>query len=90
MTFEVLRFLSHVTRGFRTWFPIHPHVDMPLTWLAGFALAWSAMLWFDTVVFILTFYKAIQMRHERVRGLLVTMIRDGTSALSIFAFRTAE
>lgn len=43
-----------------------------------FALAWSAMLWFDTVVFILTFYKAIQMRHERVRGLLVTMIRDGT------------
>ncbi|KAI0807436.1 hypothetical protein C8Q74DRAFT_62440 [Fomes fomentarius] len=43
-----------------------------------FALAWSAMLWFDTVVFILTFYKAIQMRHERLGGLLATMIRDGT------------
>ncbi|PIL24130.1 hypothetical protein GSI_13882 [Ganoderma sinense ZZ0214-1] len=42
------------------------------------ALAWSAMLWFDTSIFALTFYKAIQVRHDMPGTLLVTMFRDGT------------
>ena len=39
------------------------------------------MLWFDTIIFVLTFYKAIKLRHEMPGGLLVTMFRDGTLAL---------
>ncbi|EJF65988.1 hypothetical protein DICSQDRAFT_165694 [Dichomitus squalens LYAD-421 SS1] len=42
------------------------------------ALAWSAMLWFDTAIFALTFYKAMQVRHYMPGMLLVTMFRDGT------------
>ncbi|TFK83481.1 hypothetical protein K466DRAFT_555009 [Polyporus arcularius HHB13444] len=42
------------------------------------ALAWSAMLWFDTCIFALTFWKAIQVRREVAGGLLVTIFRDGT------------
>ncbi|KAI0673083.1 hypothetical protein C8Q78DRAFT_969328, partial [Trametes maxima] len=42
------------------------------------ALAWSAMLWFDSIIFALTLYKAIQMRRELSGGLLETLFRDGT------------
>ncbi|KAI0831459.1 hypothetical protein BC628DRAFT_1415956 [Trametes gibbosa] len=42
------------------------------------ALAWSAMLWFDTIIFLLTLYKAVQMRKERSGGLLEILFRDGT------------
>ncbi|RPD66287.1 hypothetical protein L226DRAFT_609156 [Lentinus tigrinus ALCF2SS1-7] len=42
------------------------------------ALAWSAMLWFDSCIFALTFWKAIQVRREVAGGLLVTIFRDGT------------
>ncbi|KAI0780737.1 hypothetical protein BD413DRAFT_463774, partial [Trametes elegans] len=43
------------------------------------ALAWSAMLWFDTVIFALTLYKAIQMRREISSGSLIErLFRDGT------------
>ncbi|KAI1794501.1 hypothetical protein LXA43DRAFT_1058962 [Ganoderma leucocontextum] len=42
------------------------------------ALAWSTMLWFDTTIFALTFYKAIQVRHDMPGTLIVTMFRDGT------------
>ena len=36
------------------------------------------MLWFDTTIFVLTFYQAIRLRKEISGGLLVTMFRDGT------------
>ncbi|KAI0780786.1 hypothetical protein BD413DRAFT_11766 [Trametes elegans] len=43
------------------------------------ALAWSAMLWFDTIIFVLTLYKAIQMRREiSAGGLIERLFRDGT------------
>ncbi|KAI0636827.1 hypothetical protein C8Q77DRAFT_1094791 [Trametes polyzona] len=42
------------------------------------ALAWSAMLWFDTIIFLLTLYKAVQMRRELSGGLLEILFRDGT------------
>ena len=45
---------------------------------ADLALAWSAMLWFDTTIFVLTFVKAIRMRAEISGGLLETMFRDGS------------
>lgn len=35
------------------------------------------MLWFDTIIFLLTFYKAIKVRREMPGGLLVTIFRDG-------------
>lgn len=35
------------------------------------------MLWYDTAIFLLTFYKAIKVRKEMQGGLLVTIIRDG-------------
>ncbi|KAH9857026.1 hypothetical protein C2E23DRAFT_720976 [Lenzites betulinus] len=41
------------------------------------ALAWSAMLWFDTIIFLLTLYKAVQMRREMSGGLLAILFRDG-------------
>ncbi|KAI0647193.1 hypothetical protein C8Q79DRAFT_611045 [Trametes meyenii] len=52
--------------------PIHPNRGIHL------ALAWSAMLWFDSIIFALTLYKAIQMRRELSGGLLETLFRDGT------------
>ncbi|OSD08712.1 hypothetical protein PYCCODRAFT_1462908 [Trametes coccinea BRFM310] len=42
------------------------------------ALAWSAMLWFDTIIFLLTLYKALQMRKELAGSLLEILFRDGT------------
>ncbi|EIW60024.1 uncharacterized protein TRAVEDRAFT_70525 [Trametes versicolor FP-101664 SS1] len=42
------------------------------------ALAWSAMLWFDTIIFLLTLYKAVLMRRELSGGLLEVLFRDGT------------
>lgn len=42
------------------------------------------MLWFDTAIFALTFYKAIQVRHDMPGTLLVTMFRDGKCASSGF------
>ncbi|KAI0720948.1 hypothetical protein C8T65DRAFT_825985 [Cerioporus squamosus] len=47
------------------------------------ALAWSAMLWFDSCIFALTFWKAIQVRREVAGGLLVTIFRDGTVYFAI-------
>lgn len=55
-----------------------------LTSTLDLALAWSAMLWFDTAIFALTFYKAIQVRHDMPGTLLVTMFRDGKCASSGF------
>ncbi|KAI0807437.1 hypothetical protein C8Q74DRAFT_1362940 [Fomes fomentarius] len=54
--------------------------NLSLTYHQGvhLALAWSAMLWFDTIIFLLTFYKAIKVRREMPGGLLVTIFRDGT------------
>ncbi|KAI0362264.1 hypothetical protein OH77DRAFT_1491693 [Trametes cingulata] len=49
------------------------HVDL--------ALAWSAMLWFDTIIFLLTLFKAVQMRRELAGGLLEILFRDGISIL---------
>lgn len=37
------------------------------------------MLWFDTIIFLLTLYKAVLMRRELSGGLLEVLFRDGTS-----------
>ncbi|EIW60023.1 uncharacterized protein TRAVEDRAFT_70524 [Trametes versicolor FP-101664 SS1] len=42
------------------------------------ALAWGAMLWFDTTIFILTLVQALRMRHMFPGRLLEIMFRDGT------------
>ncbi|KAI0709404.1 hypothetical protein C8Q76DRAFT_743223 [Earliella scabrosa] len=67
---------THFPLGFK-----YSGCDLSLTDDQGFhlALAWSAMLWFDTIIFVLTFYKAIKLRHEMPGGLLVTMFRDDFS-----------
>ncbi|KAI0807435.1 hypothetical protein C8Q74DRAFT_1362937 [Fomes fomentarius] len=53
--------------------------DLSLSFDEGLhqGLAWSALLWFDTVIFILTFHKALKVRHEMSGGLLAVMLRDG-------------
>ncbi|KAI0665123.1 hypothetical protein C8Q70DRAFT_1049292 [Cubamyces menziesii] len=58
----------------------YPRCNLSLTDDQGvhLALAWSAMLWFDTIIFLLTFFKAIQMRREMSGGLLEILFRDGT------------
>ncbi|KAH9901072.1 hypothetical protein C8Q73DRAFT_786478 [Cubamyces lactineus] len=58
----------------------YPRCNLSLTDDQGvhLALAWSAMLWFDTIIFLLTFFKAIQMRRELSGGLLEMLFRDGT------------
>lgn len=35
------------------------------------------MLWFDTIIFLLTLYKAVLMRRELSGGLLEILFRDG-------------
>ncbi len=57
---------------------------------ADLALAWSAMLWFDTCIFALTFWKAIQVRREVAGGLLVTIFRDGMSTYVAILIRHAD
>ncbi|KAL7283511.1 hypothetical protein ACG7TL_002944 [Trametes sanguinea] len=54
--------------------------DLSLTDQQGIhlALAWGAMLWFDTTIFVLTFVRALRMRRHLPGGLLETMFRDGT------------
>ncbi|KAI9065135.1 hypothetical protein FKP32DRAFT_1568491, partial [Trametes sanguinea] len=42
------------------------------------ALAWGAMLWFDTTIFVLTLLRALRMRRHLPGGLLEIMFRDGT------------
>ncbi|KAM5533265.1 hypothetical protein V8D89_013042 [Ganoderma adspersum] len=54
-----------------------------------------AMLWFDTAIFALTFYKAIQVRHDMPGTLLVTMFRDGkilivVNTLNIITFLSGD
>lgn len=41
------------------------------------------MLWFDTIIFLLTFFKAIQMRREMSGGLLEILFRDGASIMRL-------
>ncbi|KAI9065137.1 hypothetical protein FKP32DRAFT_1675018 [Trametes sanguinea] len=54
--------------------------DLSLTNQQGIhlALAWGAMLWFDTTIFVLTFLRALRMRRHLPGGLLEMMFRDGT------------
>ncbi|KAI0807439.1 hypothetical protein C8Q74DRAFT_1227641 [Fomes fomentarius] len=42
------------------------------------ALAWAAMLWFDTTIFVLTLVQALRMRRRFPGALLELMFRDGT------------
>ncbi|KAI8998507.1 hypothetical protein BD414DRAFT_519645 [Trametes punicea] len=42
------------------------------------ALAWGAMLWFDTTIFALTLVRALRMRRHLPGGLIQIMFRDGT------------
>lgn len=73
--------------------------DLSLSFDEGLhqGLAWSALLWFDTVIFILTFHKALKVRHEMSGGLLAVMLRDGAiyyavlivvNALNVVSFIT--
>ncbi|KAI0362263.1 hypothetical protein OH77DRAFT_38378 [Trametes cingulata] len=54
--------------------------DLSLTNAQGIhlALAWGAMLWFDTTIFVLTLVQALRMRRHFPGGLLEVMFRDGT------------
>ncbi|TBU65674.1 hypothetical protein BD310DRAFT_911818 [Dichomitus squalens] len=56
--------------------------------LIDFAIAWSALLWFDTTIFVLTLYKSIKIRHEIRGGLPETMFRDGTSSIVLSVAHT--
>ena len=49
----------------------------PLRNSTDLALAWVAMLWFDTTIFVLTFIQAIRMRRLFPGGLLEVIFRDG-------------
>ncbi|TFK94561.1 hypothetical protein K466DRAFT_593401 [Polyporus arcularius HHB13444] len=42
------------------------------------ALTWSAMLWYDSCIIALTFWKAVQVRRDVAGGLLAVILRDGT------------
>ncbi|KAI0780787.1 hypothetical protein BD413DRAFT_608031 [Trametes elegans] len=54
--------------------------DLSLTNDQGIHLtiAWGAMLWFDTTIFVLTLVQALRMRRHFPGGLLEIMFRDGT------------
>ncbi|KAI0665124.1 hypothetical protein C8Q70DRAFT_1049293 [Cubamyces menziesii] len=54
--------------------------DLSLTNTQGIhlSLAWGAMLWFDTTIFLLTLIRALRMRSHLPGGLLHIMFRDGT------------
>ncbi|RPD66286.1 hypothetical protein L227DRAFT_606401 [Lentinus tigrinus ALCF2SS1-6] len=54
--------------------------DLSLTNEQGIhlALAWAAMLWFDTTIFVLTLVQAFRVRRYFPGGLLEIMFRDGT------------
>ena len=45
------------------------------------------MLWFDSCIFALTFWKAVQVRREVAGGLLVTIFRDGMCSPSFHVRR---
>ncbi|TBU35842.1 hypothetical protein BD311DRAFT_647487, partial [Dichomitus squalens] len=42
------------------------------------AIAWFAMLWFDTTIFVLTLARAIQMHRRLPGGIVEILFRDGT------------
>ncbi|KAI0375040.1 hypothetical protein BV20DRAFT_934734 [Pilatotrama ljubarskyi] len=44
-------------------------------------LAWGAMLWFDTTIFVLTLVQALRMRRHFPGGLLEIMFRDGSFSI---------
>ena len=46
---------------------------------ADIAIAWTAMLWFDTTIFVLTLARAWQMHRRMPGGVLETLVRDGSS-----------
>ncbi|KAJ8462345.1 hypothetical protein ONZ51_g10957 [Trametes cubensis] len=46
--------------------------------MTDLSLAWGAMLWFDTTIFLLTLIRALRMRSHLPGGLLHIMFRDGT------------
>ncbi|KAH9901071.1 hypothetical protein C8Q73DRAFT_786477 [Cubamyces lactineus] len=54
--------------------------DLSLTNTQGIhlSLAWGAMLWFDTTIFLLTLIRALRMHSHLPGGLLHIMFRDGT------------
>ncbi|RDX56616.1 hypothetical protein OH76DRAFT_1336759, partial [Lentinus brumalis] len=73
--------------------PIHTVTPLPFTYsgcnlsltneqyvmhYSYLALAWSAMLWFDTTIFVLTLVQAFRVRRYFPGGLLEIMFRDGT------------
>ncbi|TFK83480.1 hypothetical protein K466DRAFT_498414 [Polyporus arcularius HHB13444] len=68
--------------------PIHTVTPLPFTYSGcnlsltneqiDLALAWSAMLWFDTTIFVLTLVQALRVRRYFPGGLLEIMFRDGT------------
>ena len=53
-------------------------------------LAWSAMLWFDTTVFLLTLARAIRMRYHVPGSLLEIFFRDGKLLLYICTARDIQ
>ncbi|KAI0636830.1 hypothetical protein C8Q77DRAFT_1154726 [Trametes polyzona] len=58
----------------------HSACDLSLTddQAVHLAIAWGAMLWFDTTIFVLTLVQALRMRRHFPGGLLEVMFRDGT------------
>lgn len=72
---------QRIHRGIRKYFFLprcrpasDPSVDL--------ALAWAAMLWFDTTIFVLTLVQALRMRRRFPGALLELMFRDGEHLLS--------
>jgi hypothetical protein len=50
---------------------------MKRTLLLGAAAAWDGLLVFDTLVFVMTVAKAIQVRRSGERALIKILLRDG-------------
>ncbi|TBU65690.1 hypothetical protein BD310DRAFT_911862 [Dichomitus squalens] len=52
------------------------------------AIAWFAMLWFDTTIFVLTLARAIQMHRRLPGGIVEILFRDGTIYYGIIVAST--
>ncbi|PIL24118.1 hypothetical protein GSI_13870 [Ganoderma sinense ZZ0214-1] len=52
------------------------------------AIAWAAMVWFDTTIFVLTLVRAWQMHRHMRGGILETLFRDGTIYYGIMVVST--
>ena len=64
--------------GFRS--STHPETDKRRLTIIVIATPWGAVIVFDTIVFILTLYKAVEVWRVGPSSLFRVLVRDGESA----------